>query len=286
VIYGLAAALGWGISDFIGALSGRRIGGLATVVIGQFLSAAFMTTLVLVTHQDLGRVGAWLGLIAANGVFTAGAYFGHYRALQLGPVAVVSPIGAAYAVVAILLAMVFLGDRPGVLALTGAVVTVFGVALVSTDLRALRAGIRSHPPGLWWSLWSAIGFGVAAFLLGKAAITLGWMVGLWASRIAQVTCFLPLVVIGRGEFRRAWSVGRRWIALALAAGAADILGVTTYSAGVERRFVSIVVAASAVYPAIAVGLSMAFLRERLVANQWVGVVLVLVGLLALGLGAT
>jgi uncharacterized membrane protein len=287
VIYGLLAALGWGLSDFNGAVAGRRIGSLATVLTGQFLSAAFMTVIVVATGQDFGRIGPWIGLVAANGLFTAAAYFGHYRALQLGPVAVVSPIGAAYAVVAIVLAMLFLGERPGSLALTGAVLTVLGVALVSADLRALRAGLQARAPGVWWSLVSAIGFGVAAFMLGKAAIELGWVLGLWASRVAQITCYLPLIVAGRRELRRVPSaegalVG---IAFALAAGASDILGVTTYSAGAEAGFVSIVVAASAIYPGIAVALSMGFLHERLVTNQWIGVGLVLMGLLVLGLGA-
>jgi uncharacterized membrane protein len=44
-----------------------------------------------------------------------------------------------------------------------------------------------------------------------------------------------------------------------------------------------VLAASAIFPAVAVGLSIAFLHERLVPNQWGGVVLVVTGLLLLSL---
>jgi uncharacterized membrane protein len=95
------------------------------------------------------------------------------------------------------------------------------------------------------------------------------------------------VIVQRGAFRRlehlpGVGIG---VAIALAAGAADILGVTTYSAGSEAGFISIVVAASAIFPAIAVGLSIGFLRERLVANQWLGVALVLLGLMMLGVGS-
>jgi uncharacterized membrane protein len=288
VIFGLAAALGWGLADYAGAVAGRRIGSTPAVVFGQLLSAAFMTVLVLATGQDLARVPPLLWLVAANGVVTATAYATHYYALQLGPVAVVSPIGATYAIPAIAMAMAFQGERPTALALVGAAITVAGVALVSTDLAKLRAGIRNHAPGTPWALVSAVGFGVAAFLLGVAAKELGWVLGLWASRIAQLTCYLPLVAAQRGAFARLPGLpGLRFgLAVALAAGAADILGVTTFSAGSEAGFISIVVAASAVFPAIAVGLSIGFLRERLVANQWVGVSLVLPGLLMLGLGSS
>lgn len=288
MIFGLAAALGWGLADYAGAVAGRRIGSTPAVVFGQALSATFMTVLVLVTGQDLGRVPALLWLVVANGVVTATAYATHYHALQLGPVAVVSPIGATYAIPAIAMAIAFQGERPTALALVGAAITVAGVALVSTDLAKLRAGIRNHAPGTPWALVSAVGFGVAAFLLGVAAKELGWVLGLWASRIAQLTCYLPLVAAQRGAFARLPGMpGLRFgLAVALAAGAADILGVTTFSAGSEAGFISIVVAASAVFPAIAVGLSIVFLRERLVANQWVGVSLVLPGLLMLGLGSS
>lgn len=288
MIFGLAAALGWGLADYAGAVAGRRIGSTPAVVFGQVLSAIFMTVLAIATGQDFARVPELFWLVAANGVVTAIAYATHYYALQLGPVAVVSPIGAAYAIPAIAMAIALQGERPTALALVGAGITVVGVALISTDLAKLRAGIRNHAPGARWAIVSALGFGVAAFLLGVAAKELGWVLGLWASRIAQLTCYLPLVAAQRGAFRRLPAIAglRLGIVVALSAGAADILGVTSFSAGSEAGFISIVVAASAVFPAIAVGLSIAFLRERLVANQWVGVSLVLPGLMMIGLGSS
>jgi uncharacterized membrane protein len=286
VIYGLAAALGWGLADFGGAVSGRRIGSLPAVVIGQLLSASFMVVLVVATGQDVSRVGTFVGPLVLNGIFTAIAYSTHYRALELGPVAVVSPIGASFAVVGIALAMLLRDERPGGLALLGAALTVAGVALVSTDLRALRAGMRGHAPGVPWAVVSALGFGVAAFILGTAAQELGWILGLGASRVAQVIAYVPLVVVRRRAFTRLPSLPgvATGVVIALFAGAADLLGVTTFSAGAEAGLLSIVLAASAVFPAVAVGLSIAFLHERLVPNQWAGAGLVVIGLLLLSLG--
>ncbi len=112
MIFGLAAALGWGLADFSGAVAGRRIGSVATVIVGQVFSLSFMTVVVLATGSSITALGPIVGWIALNGVFTAIAYMGHYRALELGPVAVVSPIGATYAVVGVALAMIVLGERP------------------------------------------------------------------------------------------------------------------------------------------------------------------------------
>jgi drug/metabolite transporter (DMT)-like permease len=177
---------------------------------------------------------------------------------------------------------VILGERPSAASLVGAAIAVIGVALVSTDLKKLREGIEHHVPGLWWSVAAAIGFGVAGFLLGWISQRAGWIPGLWGSRFAQVVCYAPLALVFRDQLRRTTRGTGLWIALL--AGAADLLGVVMYSAGAERGFISIVLAASAVFPLIAVALSILLFGERVVANQIVGIVLVVGGLLLLGLG--
>ena len=282
MIFGLTAALGWGLADFFGALAGRRIGSIGTVMSGQLLSAMFMTVVLVATGTSVAPLGPDVWLVVLNGAAAAFAYLTHYKALELGPVAVVSPIGAGYALVGVALAMVILDERPSGPALIGAAIAVIGVALVSTDLRKLRDGIANPLPGLPWAIAAAIGFGVAGFLLGWISDRAGWIAGLWGSRLAQIAFFLPLVVVFRKELARLRPGPGLWIALV--AGAADILGVVAFSAGSVRGLNSIVLAASAVFPLIAVALSVVVFKERLVANQVVGIVLVVGGLLLLGLG--
>ena len=53
--------------------------------------------------------------------------------------------------------------------------------------------------------------------------------------------------------------------------------------GASQGLLSIVLIASAVFPLIAVALSIGFLHERPVANQYLGIALVVAGLLVLGL---
>src|SRR5438132_1433057 len=43
--------------------------------------------------RSIAPLGLLLGVVVLNGLFAAVAYQAHYRALSLGPVAVVSPIG-------------------------------------------------------------------------------------------------------------------------------------------------------------------------------------------------
>lgn len=286
MIYGLIAAVGWGFADFFGALSGRRLGSLAAVLIGQLLSAFLVTVLLLTIGDGLSALSGVIVIVALNGTAAMAAYATHYHALQLGPVAVVSPIGAGYAVVGVLLSIVILGERPTPLALVGMAVAIAGTFLVSTDLPALRAKIHEPAPGLWWGVGSAIGFGVAGFTLGWIVQeTDDWVAALWASRFSMLVAFVPLVIARRRELCRRRGAIALGVVFALVAGAADILGVATFSLGAERVDVSILLAASAVFPLIAVVASFIWLKERLVANQYMGVILVVVGLALLGLGS-
>ncbi len=272
MIFGLFAATGWGLADYFAALAGRRMGSVATVIVGQSLCAIFMTVVLVATGTSIGVLSGLLGPLALNGVFTATAYATHYRALELGPVAVVSPIGASFAVIGIALAMVFLDERPTAVQLAGAGVTIVGVALVSTDLRALRAGIREHPPGLWWAIVSAVGFGVAAFLLGYVSREAGWVAGLWGStdRPDGVPRPARRGVATRPRAPRNGRSGRD------RSGAGQPARPTSSASRPSRPARNTASSRSCsppapIFPLIAVVLSTLFLHERLVMNQYAGI---------------
>lgn len=287
MIYGLLAAIGWGTTDFLAAVSGRRLGSLPALAVSQLVGIVLATALFLVNGQGVASLHGLVWFLIANGVIAMVAYSLHYRALELGPVAVVSPVGAGYAVVGFGLAVLLLPDEtPGAVAILGGIVTIVGVFLVSANLPALRAGLHERPPGLWWAVGSAVGFGVAGFILGVIAKDSNdWIATLFTTRVVLVLAYIPLLVARRRTFHKVAGATAIAYVAAAAAGAFDLMGVASYSAGATRGFLSVVLAASAVFPAIAVALSVVFLKERLVVNQYVGIAVVIGGLLLLALGA-
>jgi drug/metabolite transporter (DMT)-like permease len=283
VIFGLGAALGWGLSDLWAAISGRRIGSVRTVVIAQVGAAVAVSVLIVATGADLSglpEVAPWLvpnALVAAAGFATL------YRGLELGPIAVVSPVLATYAVVPVILSVLLLGESLDAIGWVGVTVTILGAVLTSTDLRALRAGTRSGPAGLPWAIVSTIAFGLATYIIGWAAQRAGALPSLWLSKVAMGVVLLvaaaAIAVRSRSGERR--SPSRSALRLAVVVGLVELLGTISYTYGAEVGLVSIVTAASATYPLIPVLGGVMLFHERPAPTQYLGVAMVIGGLIAL-----
>jgi len=282
VIYGLAAALGWGFSDFTAAVVSRRIGSFTTVVVSQVTSVVLLLGLVAVVGPSFDGLGPGsLGLLVLNGFLLAIAYVIFYRALAIGPVGLVSPIVAAYGGVAVPLAILLLDERLSTLRLVGTAVTVCGVVLTSTDVRKLSGGRQWSGTGIAFGLGSMVLFAVATIVMGYTVRETGWMQTVVVSRSVTAALLVGAAYLRRTGVRSAGVTG---LAGAAFIGLADITGVGFYARGAEVGLVSIVAAVSATFILIPVIGGVVLLGERPAPNQSLGVAMVLAGLVLIGLG--
>jgi drug/metabolite transporter (DMT)-like permease len=280
VIYGLAAAIGWGLADVGAAVSGRKIGSVAATVIAQVASLMVVGVLVLLLQPEWTGDAHNLVILGSNGVLVGIAYLALYRALELGPIALVSPIVAAYAVPPVILAVVLLDETLAGLVLLGAIVTLIGVVLTSADLRGLESD-RMSRAGVPIGIVSMLLFGLVTFVLGRQAQEIGWLPAMAIGRASSVAVLLAVAAVKRPGLT---SGGGRGIGLAALTGVADIVGVAMYSIGAESGSIAIVTAASATFVLIPVVGGVVLFDERPAPTQFLGVALVVGGLLMLGLG--
>lgn len=281
MIFGLGAAVGWGVADFLAAISSRRIGSVGAVVVSQTVGLAGYAVLFATTGVAFDVSAFDVIVMLCSGAVAAGAYFALYRGLELGPITLVSPIGSAFALVTILLAVVLAGESLRGAVLAGVVVTLAGVFLTSTDLRRLGADVRRHWGGIPFGLLAMVGFGVVAFITGRYAQEVGWLLPIFIVRAGSVAVVVTVAVRRGGPVVRGMGVGD--LALITVVGVADLLGIAMYSMGSERGLISIVAAASAAFTLIPVAGGLVFFGERPAPNQGLGVAAVVGGLLLLGI---
>lgn len=280
IALGLAAAVSWGLADYSAAMTSRRIGSMR-VVLGFHVVATVIVALAVLASGEVGRLDDADPLdFALLGAVGCGSYLAFYRALAIGPISVVSPIVSGYAAVTVVLAVALLGDRPSPAVTLAILVAMVGVVLASSDLTQIR---RQHRPPLAGILFALLAMALlGGFVFGVAYHSdgLGWLVPIFLAR-ASTTIFLLLAAAHARELGLPDRSPSLLGAIALLA-LLDTGGYVAFNLGIRHADTSIVAAASAPYAVIPIIMGVAILHERPARVQWLGVALVLGGVVLLG----
>jgi drug/metabolite transporter (DMT)-like permease len=302
VIYGLAAAAGWGLSAVAATKAARRAGTYLAVLCGQGLGVVVLLLLTAALRPSFAGVGVGAAAgLAGAGLLGLLGYLAFYRALEHGgAVGLVSAISATYGGVTTALAVIVLGEQLSALGAAGVVLAVAGVALASArpahgaepppiavgePVLGLAPGpsrIRSlSRAGIPLAFVSALTYGAGGFLLGDYSGRAGWLSSALVAHGSSVTALLvALPFLGRCKPLRPAASGVAWAA---AAGLTDAAGLLAFARGGAAGQVAVTAAVSSVFPAIPLVAGLALFGERLTARQVAGVGLIVAGLVLLGL---
>lgn len=276
ILLALVAAVGYGVSDFVGGVAARRVAALRVVLVSYPLSVLLVAALAPLVggEVELGSL-LWGG---AAGVVAGLAVWWFYLALATGPMSVVSPLTAVLVAGLPLGAGVAQGERPTALALVGAGIALVAVALVSREApSALGTALRFTRAVALLTVGSGAAF--AAYFVLLAEVDEG--TGLWpllASRVAAAAVVLG-VAASSGQLR---APGGSVLRLALLAGVLDVIANVAFLYALQAGLLSLVSVIGALYPAATVLLATVVLGERTGRVQQVGMVLaaLAVGLIA------
>jgi len=259
----------------------RRVGVVRTSLGMQTIGlAAYAVTLAALGRWptfELQQVPYGIALSVIGMVSLAALY----RAFAIGPIAVVSPVVASYAALTVVLIVIFLGERLTSGQAVAIGVTFIGVAVASTDIRELRRTLGRPTEGVRIGFLATLGFAVwsAIFAVGvRATDGLGLIVLQRSFSVVLLTLFVVL----RGISLRPLGE-RRAVALVAATGVLDTSANVLLALGIASGYATFVMTGSGAYPLIPALLAISVLRERLAPNQYVGVAVLVGGLVALGL---
>ncbi|WP_225803990.1 DMT family transporter [Streptomyces sp. NK15101] len=284
-LFALATSLLWGLADFGGGLLTRRIPALTVVVVSQVLAVLVLGAIVLATGAWT-EAGPQLWYAVGAGVVGPAAMLAFYKALALGPMGVVSPLGSLGVVVPVSVGLL-VGDRPGLLQFAGIGVAILGVVLAGgPELR----GAPVQRQAVLLTLVAAFGFGSVMALIAEASTTVtGLFLALFVQRVTNV-------LVGGGALyasvRRGGRAlpegGTRVVGAALPAlafvGLADVAANGTYAMAAQQGPVTVAAVLASLYPVVTALAARGVLKERLRAVQAAGAGLALVGTVLLATG--
>jgi drug/metabolite transporter (DMT)-like permease len=280
-VLGTLAALAWGSTDLFVTYVSRRIGFFRTVLLSQFLGVCMLAVIALVIVDVPEASAGQLLALVVIGPLAVVAYGGFYRALELGPIAIVSPIVSANGVVVVLLALLVLSDSLSAIQAVGCVLVLGSIVLAALEPRAVieETGAGS---GVRLAIIAALAFG--GYLFGMAVLSeeVGWLLPILVTRAVAVAVLATVELAG--QTREAGRLDGRAVLACLAAGLLDASGYLAFNRGAEIGEVALTGAAAASYPVIPIVWGLLALRERVALHQLVGVAGVIAGMVVLSLG--
>jgi drug/metabolite transporter (DMT)-like permease len=280
-VLGTLSAIAWGFADVLVTYVSRRGGFFKTLLLTQIFGVALLVVVALALDDLPSPSTAQLLALVALGPVAVAAYAGFYRALELGPIAIVSPIASANGAVVVLLAVLVLGESLTAVQALGCILVLGFIVLAARepDSGPSEGGARS---GIRLALVASIAFGGYLFVLATMSDDLGWLVPILIARSVTVA-IVSAVAVARPP-PSPGALGRLGLLGCVGAGLLDASGYLVYNRGAEIGEVAITSAAASAYPVIPILFGLFALRERIAWHQLVGVGGVVCGMVVLSLG--
>ena len=276
---GASAALVWGVADILVVQSARRVGFFRTLLVVQVAGVVLLALLAVLLGEDLALSGGQWAAVAGLGALSIGAYVGFYKALELGPIAIVSPIASSNGAMIVVLAVIVLGESLSAMQALGIALVLVFIVLASVEPAAVRF---SGGSGIRLALAATVVFGLYLFALTTLTDDLGWLLPILLTRAVAVTLMAAFFAVRPDGEKR--PLGRVILLTCTTAGALDAVGYLMFNRGAELGEVAITSAAASSYPVIPLMVGLFAYRERIAWYQLVGVGGVLVGMVVLSLG--
>jgi drug/metabolite transporter (DMT)-like permease len=269
----LGASLLWGVGDFLGGHSSRRLPALTVLAASELAGWAGIAAIVAAARPEAPPAAAFAfaALAGLSGVIGLGAL---YRGMAVGAMGVVAPLSSAAAVIPVVVGLAR-GERPSGLQLIGIALTLLGVVLVSREEGAGGARVAA---GVGLALVAAVGFG-SYFVFLDAASDDGAAFAVFVARgTATALAFAAAFT------RSAWRAPARALPTLVAIGLFDVSANGLLALALNEGLVSLVSVLSSLHPIVTVGLALALLGERVGRTRALGVAVALAGVAAISAG--
>jgi drug/metabolite transporter (DMT)-like permease len=272
----LASAASWGVSDFLGGLTSRRLPVLAVLAVSQPAGLVLIALTILILGADPISADNF-AIAALAGAASLGGLWAFYAAMAMGTVSVVAPIASLGVVVPVAVGLAR-GDSPAAIQLIGLVPAIAGVAILSYEENPRRAHVARRAIVL--AVLAGLGFGIFFTALDIASPARpGWAV--LAVRVGGVAIVAIALLITRPHLAAVSGS----VAVLLVIGFFDVLANALFAVASTKGVLPVVAVGGSMYPAFTIVLAQGVLGERLARIQWAGVVLALLGVALIAAGS-
>ena len=257
-VYGMAAVLAWGTSDFLGGYATRRANAFLFTTVVNIGGLVLVGTLASSTHAAFpsGRSVLW---VLAGGACGGGALAIFYRALSSGRMGLTAPVAAVLSAAIPTVFAMFMEGLPGRIPIAGFFLAAIGLWLIT------RAEDGNTPEGIGLALLAGCGFAGFYMCVRQA----GDGSAFWIATFTRAGGLLitGMIVLSQRRFSDITAAGVRW---GILTGCVDSIGTMLFVRASQTGRLDEAVVISSLYPAVTVLLARIFLKEHFTRWRFVG----------------
>lgn len=281
VILGFATSLVYGFADFFGAIASKRISPVVVTFASGLSGLVFLLTLTPIFGANFSPDALFWGI--ASGVASAVAMTCLYASLAIGPISIISPLGAVVSAIVPMVVGFLQGDRFsawGWLALVMILVAVVLVGFVPGEAVRLPS-----TEGLVLGVAAGAGIGVVLITLDQAPSDSGLAAVILLRSVSAglLGLFLAFAIV-RKKIKAADapsapkpSVPAKFWSAVFVAGIFDSSANVFFTLAARIGSLSVVSVLTALYPLGTIILARIFLKEKIAITQSIGIGLALAG---------
>ena len=282
-VLALAAAVGYGVSDFLSGSASRTVhyGRIALVAQSVMVLVTWTAVWAVPGEQSVGVVG-W-GLLAGVGASLGTVLL--YRGLGAGQMNVVAPLSAATAALVPVAFGIIAGERPSWIVMSGVLLVIPAIWMISSGERQPGEDRRLRK-GAGDGLLAGVAFAVSYIALDQAPVG----GGLWAAAYTQLAALIVIasaVLLVIRPCPNPRSCGADLRRAYLAAAGAGLLGAVAVAAFLLATGYGLLVVTSvltSLYPAVTVLLARVLLAEQTSRIQLIGLGVAAAGVVLVATG--
>jgi len=278
IFFGIIAMMSWGVSDFFVTKSTRGCDPFRAFLWSQIIALIILFAIFFIFLETPKFSFNIVGLILLSAFFTVIANLAFYKSLKVGKVSIVMPVASCWAVVTVLLSLIFLNQSLTQNRVVGVVLAIAGAVLVSFSWKDLKK-LKNHADGVNYAVIAALAYGIDFVFIDLMANRIGWFFPILFTGLVTA-CFLSVYA---GMSGKDISFPKKVWHFIILVGILDTVAYLFYSSSVTTVYGAVMAPIAASSPAVSILLAKIFFKEKIEMHQEIGIALVIIGLILLSI---
>lgn len=279
LIYGIASMLGFGFSGYFASIAVRREDAVKVASWGSVAGILLLLLFAGFYQSPHAPTSAFLLLLLAAFAGAVG-YLSFLRGIRVGKLSIVSPLASSWSLITVVLSLTFLSQRLTSLQPLGIALVIAGTVLVSFKLKELkRLRFSELEKGVRYGFLTMLMYASQSFIIALIVPTLGWFLPIFAIVVLNSATYFAV----SRAVNKTMLPSKSSIPFIVLSGALTTAGFLSYGVGVTYGKAAIVAPLSAAQAFVTVLLALVIVKEKLEAEQGIGVACILAGVVLLSL---